>query len=94
MKGKIKQYRPAYFSGFENQVNNFNSIDELLNIDWIKNFTEYKDFFRLSISLADGFTTEHHLMAEYKNGEDWYVVGSIDKDTCKLSDELPIFDKD
>ena len=94
MKGKIKQYRPAYFSGFENQVNNFNSIDELINIDWIKNFTEDKDFFRLSISLAGGFTTKHHLMAEYKNGESWYVVGSIDKDTCKLSDELPIFDKD
>ena len=59
MKGIIKQYRPAYFSGFENQVNNFNSIDELLNIDWVKKFTEDKHFFMFSISLAEKFETQH-----------------------------------
>jgi len=94
MKGIIKQYRPAYFSGYENKTNNFNSLDELLNIEWVKSFSEYKDFFRFSIEIADEREKNHTLLAEYKNGESWYVIGFIDKDTCKLSDELPIFNKD
>jgi chloramphenicol O-acetyltransferase len=94
MKGIIKQYRPAYVSGYENQSNKFNSLNELLNIDWVKYFTEHSDFYKFSISIAEQYQKNHALMAEYKNGESWYVIGFIDKDTCKLLDELPIFNKD
>jgi chloramphenicol O-acetyltransferase len=94
MKGIIKQYRPAYFSGYENKTNSFNSLDELLNIDWVKSFSEYKDFFRFSIEIADEREKNHTLLGEYKNGQSWYVIGFIPKENSIVSNELAIFDKE
>lgn len=68
---KIKQYRPNYYSGFENEEVEFNSVDELLNISWVKSFSEDKSFYRYSIS-------DEHLMVECNNGYDWYVIGMLD----------------
>ncbi len=77
---KIHQYRPMFFDGYDNQINEFNSIDELLNIDWVKNFSLGMDekpnphFHKYSIS-DDGRPT---LMAEFEDGKTWYVIGFID----------------
>lgn len=82
MKGTIKQYRPGYFSGYVNHVSSFNSLKELLNIKWIKEFSKSKNFYRYSIDLADSYPSSRHiLMAEYKNGTEWWVIGFIDKNT-------------
>jgi hypothetical protein len=82
MKGTIKQYRPAYFSGYENELSSFNSLKELLNIKWVKQFSKSKNFYRYSIDLADSYSSSRHtLMAEYKNGTEWWVIGFIDKNT-------------
>lgn len=81
MKGIIKQYRPSFFSGFEIQQNRFETLEQLLNIEWVKKFSKYENFYRYSIDLAEHYETSHTLMAEYKNGNEWWIVGFIDKKT-------------
>ena len=34
----IKQYRPGFFTGFENELKEFNSLDELFSLDFVDNF--------------------------------------------------------
>ena len=83
----IRQYRPAYFTGFEEEVVDFNTIDELLNIGFVKNFSDKsspsnKAFFRFSMS--DAF-----LMAEYERGTKWWGVGHITNDPNNICSALP-----
>ena len=76
---KITQYRPSYYSGYDNEEVNFNTLDELLNISWVKRFSDDEDFYRYSCS--DGL-----LMAECNKGYDWHVIGSLD---CPFVSGLP-----
>lgn len=75
MPRTIKQHRPAFFSGFENEVVSFDTLEELLAIPFVANFAQDMDhpFHRFSID-GDGRT----LMAEYDDGYVWWVVGFID----------------
>jgi len=77
---KIRQYFPNFYSGFDPQTIEFNTQKELLKIDFVKGFSENKTFFRYSLIIDDNKTSEFKstLMAEYKNGYKWFVVGSID----------------
>lgn len=76
------QHRPAYFSGFENEESKFNSLEELLNIQWIKNWKDHDNFHRFSIS-------DYDLMAEFNEGKEWWVIAYLD-DISTLKD-LPIW---
>lgn len=73
--GIIKQYRPDFMSGWKNEEIQFETKEELLNIDWVNNFTKPQfgidTFYRFSISKG------YVLMAEYEEGQAWYVVGYI-----------------
>lgn len=66
----ITQYRPAYFEGFENETVQFENLDEVFGIPWVKKFANDANFYRFSIS-------ENHLMAEYRDGREWWVVGKF-----------------
>lgn len=67
---KIRQYRPSYFEGFENETCEFSNLEELLSIPWVKNFqSEY--FHRFSYS-------QNKLMAEYHEGKEWWVAGMLE----------------
>jgi hypothetical protein len=66
---KIQRYRPACFSGYEDESASFNSLDELIKIEWIASWKEDKDFHKFSIS------REQWLMCELKGGTEWWVVG-------------------
>lgn len=87
---KAEQYRPNFFSGFEQSQNHFNTTDELLNIDWVKNFKENPNFHRFSISRDESKILDkpqHTLMAEYKNGFGWWGVAFIrDEDISGIND--------
>lgn len=86
----VSKYRPAYFSGFDKTEHIFNTMKELLNIDWVKEITEYEDLHRLSIAI-DEDNNQHKLMAEFREGYDWYVVGFIyGHDITPISD-MPIW---
>lgn len=67
---QIRQYRPSYFEGFGNEVADFSTAEELLEIPFVKNFKKNGEFYQFSLS-------DSHLMAEYRNGREWWVVGIV-----------------
>lgn len=89
MAAAIKQYRPGYFTGYENKVENFNSLNELLAIDFVDNFKntpELSSFHQFSISEPSDDTMI--LMAEYEEGKIWWVVGYL-SDAKEIVKDLP-----
>ena len=84
---KIYRYRPAFFSGFKSETVEFNTLEELLNIDFVKGFSKTRDgtpdpeFFKYSYSqypeLRSHKDDEFTLMAEYKDGREWFVIGNV-----------------
>ena len=70
----ITQYRPAFISGFENEVVAFATADDLLAIPFVENFTTLPDFHRFSLWRD----AQVYLMAECDDGYRWWVVGRID----------------
>ena len=87
---KAEQYRPNFFSGFEQSKNDFNTTEELLNIEWVKSFKEDPNFHQFSITRDESGILDkpqHTLMAEYENGFKWWVVAFIrDKDISGIKD--------
>lgn len=70
MKNEIRQHRPAFFEGFENETVPFDSLEELVKIPWITNFLKSPNFHQFSAS-------DNMLMAEYRGGREWWVVGFL-----------------
>ena len=87
---KIKKYRPGYFSGFKSEVIEFSSLNEMLAIDWVRDFSNDKNFYRFSISNTLDENYKYNLVAEYESGYAWWVVGCVDSD-IDIVNELPIF---
>lgn len=81
---KIRQYRPAFFEGFENETCEFSTLEEMKYIPWVKGFTEIKNFHRFSYS-------DNHLMAEYREGKEWWVVGTLSEIPEGLKKWEPIY---
>ena len=71
----IKQYIPNFVSGIESQTAEFNTVEELREIPFVKSHIETEGHYRLSIS-------RNLLMNELNEGYVWFVVGT-------LLDELP-----
>ena len=67
---RIRQYRPAFFEGFKNETAEFDTVEELEKIPFVKKFAEGDGFFQFSIA-------DEHLMAEYERGTRWHVVGTL-----------------
>jgi|DEB0MinimDraft_10_1074344.scaffolds.fasta_scaffold00875_6 hypothetical protein len=68
---KFRRHYPSFFTGgYEGEIE-VASLEELLEVEWIKNFSKYtgkSKFYRYSISGKS-------LMAEYNKGETWWVIG-------------------
>ena len=71
----ITQHRPAYFTGFENEVVHFTTAEDLLRIPFVANFRTLEQFHRYSLWIEDGRPVG--LMAECDEGRRWFVVGFI-----------------
>lgn len=67
---EIRQYRPAFFEGFDAETVAFDTWDEILAIPWVKKFSERPEFHQFSMS-------NNHLMAEYRGGREWWVCGIV-----------------
>lgn len=80
---KVEQYRPTYFYGFEDEHIDVKSFDELMDIEWIKNWSKDKDFHQYSISIDRDWKKhnrdkpQHTLMCELKNGTEWWVIAIV-----------------
>ena len=87
---KVEQYRPNFFSGFYQEKNYFSNTEELLNIEWIKEFANDNEFYRFSLSRDKnkyGGIYQHTLMSEKRNGFKWVVVAFIrDEDISGIND--------
>ena len=71
----VRQYRPAFFSGFENEVIRDVPYEGILEAPWCENF-KHDDFDHFSISkYGNG---ELIVEAHYKSGEHWVVGFAID----------------
>jgi hypothetical protein len=94
----IKQYRPGFFTGFENELKEFNSLDELFSLDFVDNFKKFPNkeldpkFHRFSISKMTNTQHEYPyvLMAEFKDGTEWWVVGYISEN--EITNQLPVWE--
>jgi len=71
-ENQIRQHLPNFFSqlDFDRQEVEFNTTEELLNIDFVKSWSQDKDFYRYSMS-------EETLMVELNGGKNFYVLGYI-----------------
>lgn len=83
----IKQHRPAYFTGFNNEVVSFTTTDELLAIPFVAGFRDLDGFHRHSVS-RDGVRLM--LMAELNDGRKWWVIGYLDEDCPDLPTWKPV----
>jgi len=82
---KIMQHRPSFIDIAEDvQGAAFDNIESLESIPFVRRFMTIKRF--SGFAIADGDT----LIATYKNGKEWYVVGFIENTTgIDLPEWLP-----
>ncbi len=84
---KITRHIPSFMEGVEAKTCEFNSVEELLTIDWVDNFTKRSRMTFYQFSVSRPWYAEAALMAEYDDGTTWAVVGYF-KDGEVVS-ELP-----
>lgn len=82
VKYLVRQYRPAYFSGFDTEVASGIEYDKILDQPWFANFR------------SDGFTKftidpyygdELIISAHYKNGEQWVAGFALAENSEQMS---------
>jgi hypothetical protein len=86
---KIKQYRPNFFSGFEDEVAEFKTLEEFLNIEFVKNakdIEKYKDYKSKGFFVADDEPMIFHIIynPEKKQDEQWGLARILEGDIDKL----------
>jgi len=77
----VRQYRPTFFEGFENWEGQVNSWPELVALKWVENFATQPKFHRFSLHRhyydEPDEKNWHHLMAEYNEGREWWIVANL-----------------
>ena len=84
---KITQYFPAFFEGFTPQTAEFETLEELLNIPFVKRVSWFVDFSGYVMSNGqnlDGKVDAEYLMATSQDGKEWWVIGRITGGTVDL----------
>jgi len=83
MNKKFREHRPGYFSGFENQTYDVKDFNEVLEIPFVKKFSEDKGFYSYAVSVNTEPEYKLTLMAlynwddEYNGCKTWWVVGYL-----------------
>ena len=75
---KLKRRYPNFCSGFEETEHFFSTKEELLNIDWVKQWTEAKNYYQFSLGEQDNVPWSdgrQALMVELDGGKKWFVIG-------------------
>lgn len=83
---KFIEYRPRYVSGFENKTYKVNTFDEVLEIPFVKNFSEQNGFYSYAVSVDTGKKLDdykltlialYHWDDEYNGCRSWWVIGYL-----------------
>jgi len=70
----------------------FEDLDELLSMDWIKERKTLDNFYRFSLSkMNNSKNYTGLLMAEYNEGKKWHVVGYL-KDLVDLPEWKAVYE--
>ena len=78
----VRQYRPAYFSGYEDQVARGLTYDEITTPLWFANF-RHDGFEKFVIEPYSG--DELIVSAHYANGEHWVAAFALPEDSMMMS---------
>ncbi len=86
---RLIQHIPSYCSGFEREVIEFDSLQELLDHDFIKNFVDgFLNFKFIRFSIEGKYGPPYSLMVEHydedETKEKWLVVGYLDEDILEF----------
>jgi hypothetical protein len=73
---KLIEHLPVYASHKEAEEIEFNTTEELLDIDFVKAHSRQAGFYRYSIK-HDPESIRTPLLAEYENGRKWIVIGFL-----------------
>jgi len=92
---KIRQHIPHFVDTNNKQNVEFKTLEELINIPWVKDWSLEKKFSRFSIDIDNDNKSKipsAMLMAEFNNGKIWWVVGRISnlEPTLNLPKWIPI----
>ena len=82
---KIKRHIPSFIDIIPAKTEEFNTLEELYKIDFVKKFSESMtgtSFYRFSIS-------ENLLIAEYNKGEKAFVVGYFKEIKEDIINQIP-----
>lgn len=93
-KIKFRGHRPGFIDADDAPPElAFDTLDELLAMDWVKGFSEHEHFNHYALGLHQtmfrGDKGEHHLMGVYKDGKEWWVIGYLSENATRLG--LPIW---
>lgn len=72
----VRQYRPAWFTGFENEAVRNIPFEEILTCPWFRNF-EHEGFRRFTFC---EYGDELMISAHYNNGEHWVAGFAVPVD--------------
>lgn len=87
----IKQYIPNSFAGVKGKSQEFYTLDQLMSIDFVDAFKAAPEFYQFSIN-KNYTASEDVLLAEFENGDSWFVVGYISGNGVGL--DLAVWDKE
>jgi hypothetical protein len=88
-----RQHRPGFFEGFTNEEGDLPDLDEVLKLEFVNNFSLSPKFHRFSIGTPtaspqhSGWMTT--LMAEYREGREWWVVAYLWPEDREELNSLP-----
>lgn len=75
---KFIQHIPSFCTGYEPYEIEAETIADLLKHERLAEHATNKDFYKFSWSKNKYEQSKAHLMLELKNGEQWWVLGSMD----------------
>lgn len=89
MKYKVVQRFPNFMTGFIAEKAEFESLEELQKVSFVKRWMDNPKFFKLSVSFH---TNQHVLMCELNEGKEFWAIGWLYGDS-ELKNIIPEWEK-
>lgn len=98
MKNEIRRYFPAFFDVDESDcvVIPFETLEELLKIPFVSIWATLPGFHKYALSSSSPSTApeakrQHNLMAQLKEGYEWWVIGILKHSVEGLPEHVPLY---
>jgi hypothetical protein len=98
---KVNQYRPNFFEGFDNWSGEVETLEGLLEVAFIARWKDAPEFYRFSLhrnycprdhfAPGDPPASISLLLAELKEGREWWVVAKLEGEDLSPFGRLPEF---